>query len=57
MLPGLVIASVALPLQRLIQLRQRTGHPVLLARDAVISGVCDECEIVRALAGKAVQAA
>jgi glycine betaine/proline transport system ATP-binding protein len=54
--PGLLIASVAIPLQRLIQLRQRTGHPVLLAQDAVISGVCDECEIVRALAGKSAQA-
>jgi glycine betaine/proline transport system ATP-binding protein len=49
---GLVIASVALPLQRLIQLRQASGHPVLLAEDGVISGVCDEYEIVRALAGK-----
>jgi len=49
--PGLVIASVALPLQRIIQLRQLTGHPVLLAQDGVVGGVCDECEIVRALAG------
>jgi len=50
--PGLVIASMALPLQRIIQLRQLTGHPVLLAQDGVIGGVCDECEIVRALAGR-----
>jgi len=50
--PGLVIASVTLPLQRIIQLRQLTGHPVLLAQDGVVGGVCDECEIVRALAGK-----
>jgi glycine betaine/proline transport system ATP-binding protein len=53
--PGLVIASMALPLQRIIQLRQLTGHPVLLARDGVVSGVCDECEIVRALAGRPVR--
>jgi glycine betaine/proline transport system ATP-binding protein len=50
---GFVIAPLDLPLQRLIQLRQASGHPVLLAEDGVISGVCDECEIVRALAGKA----
>jgi glycine betaine/proline transport system ATP-binding protein len=50
--PGLVIASTALPLQRIIQLRQLSGHPVLLAEDGVIGGVCDECEIVRALAGR-----
>ena len=54
MVPGaFVIAPVALPLQRLIQLRELSGHPVLLAEDGVISGVCDEREIVRALAGKA----
>ena len=53
--PGLVIASMALPLQRIIQLRQLTGHPVLLAHDGVVSGVCDECEIVRALAGRPVR--
>ena len=53
--PGLVIASMALPLQRIIQLRQVTGHPVLLAHDGVVSGVCDECEIVRALAGRPVR--
>ena len=49
----LMIASVSLPLHRLIRLRQSSGHPVLLAEDGVISGVCDENEIVRALAGKA----
>ena len=54
--PGLVIASEALSLQRIIQLRQLSGHPVLLAQDGVVCGVCDECEIVRALAGKAVKA-
>ena len=49
---GLVIAPISLSLHRLIQLRQLSGHPVLLAEDGVISGVCDENEIVRALAGK-----
>jgi glycine betaine/proline transport system ATP-binding protein len=54
---GVVIASVSLSLQRLIQLRQSSGHPVLLAQDGVISGVCDEYEIVRALAGRAARPA
>jgi glycine betaine/proline transport system ATP-binding protein len=49
---GLVIAPISMSLHRLIQLRQSSGHPVLLADDGVISGVCDENEIVRALAGK-----
>jgi glycine betaine/proline transport system ATP-binding protein len=49
----MMIASISLPLHRLIRLRQASGHPVLLAEDGVISGVCDENEIVRALAGKA----
>jgi len=48
----LMIATVSLPLHRLIRLRQASGHPVLLAEDGVICGVCDENEIVRALAGK-----
>ncbi|MGA8706830.1 MAG: choline ABC transporter ATP-binding protein [Steroidobacteraceae bacterium] len=47
-----VIASESTPLHRLIQLRQASGHPVLLAEDGIISGVCCENEIVRALAGK-----
>jgi glycine betaine/proline transport system ATP-binding protein len=49
---GFVIAPVSLPLHRLIELRQASGYPVLLAEDGVISGVCDENEIVRALAGR-----
>ena len=32
-------------------LRQATGHPVLLAEDGKIVGVCGEAEIIRALAG------
>ena len=47
-----VIAPESLPLHRLIQLRQASGHPVLLAEDQIISGFCCENEIVRALAGK-----
>jgi glycine betaine/proline transport system ATP-binding protein len=49
--PGLVVAPASLSLQSIIQLRQTTGHPVLLAEDGRIIGVCGEAEIIRALAG------
>jgi glycine betaine/proline transport system ATP-binding protein len=45
------VAPASLSLQELIQLRQSTGHPVLLAEDGRIIGVCGESEIIRALAG------
>jgi glycine betaine/proline transport system ATP-binding protein len=47
----LAIASPSLSLQEIIQLRQTTGHPVLLASEGRIVGVCGETEIIRALAG------
>jgi glycine betaine/proline transport system ATP-binding protein len=47
---GMVIAPSSLSLQAIIQLRHATGHPVLLVDDGVVVGVCDECEIIRALA-------
>jgi glycine betaine/proline transport system ATP-binding protein len=47
----LVTAPVSLPLHRLIELRHASGHPVVLVEDGVISGVCCQAEIVRALAG------
>ena len=50
-LPGLAVAPASLSLQSIIQLRQSTGHPVLLAEDGRILGVCGETEIIRALAG------
>jgi glycine betaine/proline transport system ATP-binding protein len=49
--PGLAVAPASLSLQSIIQLRQTTGHPVLLAADGRILGVCGEAEIIRALAG------
>jgi glycine betaine/proline transport system ATP-binding protein len=49
--PGLAVAPASLSLQSIIQLRQTTGHPVLLAEDGRILGVCGEAEIIRALAG------
>jgi glycine betaine/proline transport system ATP-binding protein len=48
---SLAIASPTLSLQEIIQLRETTGHPVLLAADGRIVGVCGEAEIIRALAG------
>ena len=48
--PGLAVAPASLSLQSIIHLRQATGHPVLLAEDGKIIGVCGETEIIRALA-------
>ncbi len=50
--PGLAIAPGSLSLQSIIHLRQSTGHPVLLAEEGRILGVCGEAEIIRALAGR-----
>jgi glycine betaine/proline transport system ATP-binding protein len=49
--PGLAVAPASLSLQSIIQLRQSTGHPVLLVEEGRILGVCGEAEIIRALAG------
>ncbi|MEA3149993.1 MAG: glycine betaine/proline transport system ATP-binding protein [Gammaproteobacteria bacterium] len=49
--PGLVVAPASFSLQSIIQLRQSTGHPVLLSEGGKIIGVCSETEIIRALAG------
>jgi glycine betaine/proline transport system ATP-binding protein len=47
---GVAVAPASLSLQSIIQLRQTTGHPVLLTEDGRILGVCGETEIIRALA-------
>ena len=49
--PGVAVAPATFSLQSIIQLRQTTGHPVLLADGGKIVGVCSETEIIRALAG------
>jgi glycine betaine/proline transport system ATP-binding protein len=49
--PGLAVAPSSLSLQSIIQLRQITGHPVLMADEGRILGVCCQSEIIRALAG------
>jgi glycine betaine/proline transport system ATP-binding protein len=48
---GVAVAPASLSLQSIIQLRQTTGHPVLLAEQGRILGVCGAAEIIRALAG------
>ena len=48
--PGLAVAPASFSLQSIIRLRQATGHPVLLAEDGKIVGVCNEGEIISALA-------
>ena len=49
--PGLAVAPSSMSLQSIIHLRQLTGHPVLLAEEGRILGVCCQSEIIRALAG------
>jgi glycine betaine/proline transport system ATP-binding protein len=48
--PGLAVAPASFSLQSIIRLRQTTGHPVLLAEAGRIVGVCNEGEIISALA-------
>jgi glycine betaine/proline transport system ATP-binding protein len=50
--PGLAVAPASMSLQAIIQLRQASGHPVLVAEDGKIMGVCGETEIIRALAAR-----
>ncbi|MDP9065559.1 MAG: choline ABC transporter ATP-binding protein [Pseudomonadota bacterium] len=48
--PGLAVVPGSFSLQAIIQLRQATGHPVVLTEDGRIIGVCGESQIIRALA-------
>jgi glycine betaine/proline transport system ATP-binding protein len=48
---GVAVVPASFSLQSIIQLRQTTGHPVLLQDGGRIVGVCGEAEIIRALAG------
>jgi glycine betaine/proline transport system ATP-binding protein len=49
--PGLAVVPASFSLQSIIQLRQATGHPVLLSADGKIIGVACQTEIIKALAG------
>ncbi|HVO44712.1 MAG TPA: choline ABC transporter ATP-binding protein [Steroidobacteraceae bacterium] len=48
---GWAVAPASLSLSALIRLRHATGHPVILVHEGRFAGVCDEPEIIRALAG------
>ena len=47
---GVAVAPASASLKSIIQLREVTGHPVLLADGARIVGVCDQAQIIGALA-------
>jgi glycine betaine/proline transport system ATP-binding protein len=49
---AVIVAPATLSLQSLIELRRKTGHPVLLAEGGAVVGVCGETEIVGALAAR-----
>jgi glycine betaine/proline transport system ATP-binding protein len=49
---GVAVAPTSMSLRTLIELRQRTGHPVLLIEGGSFCGICDAAEIVRGLAGR-----
>ena len=49
---AVIVAPASLSLQSLIDLRRRTGHPVLLAEGGKLLGVCGETEIIGALAAR-----
>jgi glycine betaine/proline transport system ATP-binding protein len=49
---AVLVAPAELPLQSLIHLRRRTGHPVLLAEGGRLLGVCGETEIIAALSAR-----
>ena len=49
--PGLLVVPHSFPLRLMVQLRQASGHPVLLASDERFEGVCDDADILQALCG------
>jgi glycine betaine/proline transport system ATP-binding protein len=48
---GFAVAPASISLSTLIKLRHATGRPVLLVDEGRLIGVCDDSEIIRALAG------
>ena len=48
---GLLVVPHSFPLRLMVQLRQASGHPVLLASDERFEGVCDDADILQALCG------
>jgi glycine betaine/proline transport system ATP-binding protein len=51
-LERIAVTAGSTSLSAIIKLRNATGHPVLLVDDGRLLGVCDEFEIIRALAGE-----
>jgi glycine betaine/proline transport system ATP-binding protein len=49
---AVIVAPASLSLQALIDLRRKTGHPVLLAEGGQVLGMCGETEIIGALAAR-----
>jgi len=50
--PGMAVAPASISLSAIIRLRNTTGHPVLIVEEGRLAGVCDQPEIIRALAGR-----
>ncbi len=50
---GIALVSPDTPLRAVVQLRQSSGHPVLLEDGGVLVGVCDDAEMLGALCGVA----
>ncbi len=48
---GLLVVPHSFPLRLMVQLRQVSGHPVLLSTGDTFAGVCDDAEILKALCG------
>jgi glycine betaine/proline transport system ATP-binding protein len=51
--PGIVLVPREMPLRMVVQLRQASGHPVLLEEAGALAGVCDDAEMLAALSGVA----
>ena len=49
--PGLAVVPERMPLRQVMQLRQATGHPVLIDAGGRFAGVCDDAELIAALCG------
>ena len=49
--PGIALVPHTMPLRMVVQLRQASGHPVLLEEAGRLEGVCDDAEMLAALTG------
>ncbi len=49
--PGLPVAAGSTPLRQVMQVRQASGHPVVIEEDGRFAGVCDDAELIGALCG------